>query len=32
MVENRPTKVLKLGGIEVAKWERPTQDLSLIHI
>lgn len=26
MAENRPTKVLKLGGIEIAKWEKPTQD------
>ena len=26
MAENRPTKVLKIGGIEVAKWEKQTKD------
>lgn len=26
MAENRPTKVMKLGGIEIAKWEKATED------
>lgn len=26
MAENRPTKVMRLGGIEIAKWEKATDD------
>lgn len=26
MAENRPTKVLKIGGLEIAKWEKQTDD------
>ena len=26
MAENRPSKVLRIGGIEIAKWEKATDD------